>query len=707
MLRAGVIAAGSSARTKATRAPAKLRSIHVVRCSSTATSGKGGVGRRRRSTVASAASVRRDEQILVVSKNTSCVVTRKAGGNDLRSKCGRRKLSMMSPNASAGRPLGPELLRANAIAAQYLGLNSGLDPLSSVRAPPAQEYLLERGGTSSWNEHRPLLHEKGRSEALTKLIKTLLSAESNASYEDRIDTSARKAKLVDVTQEPQDEDITETVKFDEATAAVPDEWWEESELIRDQERKQAIRSMVRNANRTHEILFSLVKEGRPCANNRVHMLMSRYRQLVHTSDELAAMSKEESASRIDAKFEISLELYPRLIFALPRHDLVNKMEVLKRYTEALEGANATYSAAEAANRESVDANEDDGAEDSGDATASVRLELDPRAIFSMCDALGSYAMKNRRMPRGRADRKLNQYLLDAVCYLGDLLADLDEERYQHQCLPRLMVSALSVNFDATLWTCAEDIFWYMEEYKFPIDYKVYNHVLKLSNFRNTSAFPFWKVLKVLSHDDEARSKLDMIDVVAVLQNHFPFTDAKATKSVMRSMLSLQQAAVIEDSAASKDDGTFADSSDGTYRGIAANLDTHADRGTLNGIAAAGSIAADPDMVLMAWDLADQAGYSPSIDMYESVVRAFGAAGMQDHNAFTVLAEMEALGISPSRALIKAFGRYVRYGLIRCFVQYVSLILIIFLLKLILADLIPLCAVLFTLTLPAQDIVGPP
>lgn len=456
---------------------------------------------------------------------------------------------------------------------------------------------------------------------------------------------------------------------DASHAAVDDDDpWSEAALLRDQEEKRvqrrqreevrkAKRRLLQNARRTQAALVGM-------CSPRVGESGRTYRPHIHVESTLRHFRILVAAERDDhpimEEFGIEEGLYVQLILAMPKRFLVPKMEVLRQYVAAVEKR------ARREQQRSLDeeGDSDGSGADGGDGEVGLVLDLDARALYNCCESPGTYAHRLRK--RGTADQTANASILDSICYLGDTLINAPPET-QHYCLPRLMASALTVRSQSAAWTYAADIFWHMDEQRFPIDSRMYNHIMCNSTFRSTPYFPFWKVLKVLSHDVEARKRVDMCDVIQLLLNHFPYTDAVATKTVMRSMLSLHQPEPIEDYNNGDDDGNAATEEETISFpsfdddvSFPLNCNAHADRGVLQAVAYAGAAAGDPDMVLMAWDLADQAGYSPSAEMYESTVTAFSRAKLQDHNVFAALCEMEEAEIPVSRALIESVSTQIGF-----------------------------------------------
>ena len=591
-------------------------------------------------------------------------------------------LSAQPQDASRG---GRGLLQSNALAAQHLGPS------------PHAHQQSARGADL-------LRQDPAHSEAWTRLVQTLLYApsavidsslaingsidvqqgtialeEDDAMDEERRQKDTRQAdrsvqqteptKFVsdgwgELDQAPLQKEAANLAAVD-ATAADDDggdgpssSWWEETALLQDQEEKHAKRRMLRQAQKVQATLFSICSPRRSTENDKIYQprlhvesAMSKFRFLVRA---------ERDDHPILREFAIDVELYPRLIEAMPRRFLGPKMEILKQYVAAVEAR------AMAEQQERLNENADAAGGDGGGGEVGLVLDLDARALYKCCEAPGTYAHRQRK--RGTVDIDANAAIMDTICFLGDTLINTPLET-QRRCLPRLMASALSVKNEQSAWTYAADILWHMDQERFAIDFKLYNHILRSSTFRNTPHFPFWKVLKVLSHDVEARKIVDMCDVVQLLVNYFPYTDAAATKAVMRSMLSLHQPKPTGDDCdnekekqgeENESDATISFPSFDDDVSFPLNCNTHPDRGVLQAIAYAGAAAGDPDMVLMAWDLSDQAGYSPSAEMYESIVTAFASSVRQDHNAFAALCEMEEAEIPISRALIESFSTQVGY-----------------------------------------------
>ena len=593
----------------------------------------------------------------------------------------RRSLSSLSVQPQS-ESAGPGLLQSNALASQYLGASTSSSSLQSSRAD-----LLR--------------HDPAHSEALTRLVRTLLSApsavidsslavgvDSTVQQEETTIVQKNETGVVDgqsdqavqhkseskqegteattfvsdgwgeLDQAPLRKEAASLADDDTATNADADadtvkgdaspSWFDESALLQDQEEKHIKRKMLHNANKVQSILFSICAR-RKAENGKMYQpnlhidsAMDKFRFLVEA---------EQDGHPIMKDFVIDMKLYPMIIRALPRRFLGPKMEVLRKYVAAAEAK----ARKEQQNKLDEDGNAEGGGSKNGDV--DLILDLDSDVLYNCCEAPGAYSHRQRR--RGAFDKETNSTIMDSICFLGDTLINTPKET-QHRCLPILMASALVTKNEQNAWTYAADIFWHMDQERFPIDYKMYNHIVCNSTFRNTQHFPFWKVLKVLSHDKEARKAVDMCDVVNLLVNHFPYTDATATKSVMRSILSLHQPEPDSDGEEDDSDETITFPSFDSDVSFPLNCNTHADRGVLQAIAYAGATAGDPDMVLMAWDLADQAGYSPSAEMYESIVTAFASSHKQDHNAFAALCEMEEAEIPVSRALIESFSTQVGY-----------------------------------------------
>ena len=596
----------------------------------------------------------------------------------------KRRLSSLSAQPQS-ESAGQGLPQPNALASQYLGPSA-----SSSSSSPFQSSRADL-----------LRHDPAHSEALSRLVRTLLNAPSavidsslavgvsnstTVQHEETV-TRGGDAEVVGEQKQQVVQQMNDSVHEEKETATIVSDgrgeldqaplrkeaasladdkddaaadtdakeddssWFEESALLRDQEEKLTKRRMLRNAKKVQKILFAVcarreAENGKTYQPNlHIDSAMDKFRFLVEAERDDHPIMKD---------FAIDMDLYPMLLRAVKRRFLGPKMEVLRKYVEAAE--------AKARKEEQDKLDEDGNAEGtSGGGNVDLVLDLDPFVLYNCCESPGAYSHRLRK--RGFVDIEAKSIIMDSISFLGDTLINTPLET-QHKCLPVLMASALKTKNEQNAWTYAADIFWHMDEQRFPIDYKMYNHIVCNATFRNTPHFPFWKILKVLSHDAEARKMVDMCDVIQLLLNHFPYTDVTATKSVMRSILSLHQPQPDNESDSDEED----DESDATISfpsfdsdvSFPLNCNTHADRGVLQAIAYAGATAGDPDMVLMAWDLADQAGYSPSAEMYESIVTAFASSHRQDHNAFAAICEMEEAEIPVSRALIESFSTQVGY-----------------------------------------------
>lgn len=126
-------------------------------------------------------------------------------------------------------------------------------------------------------------------------------------------------------------------------------------------------------------------------------------------------------------------------------------------------------------------------------------------------------------------------------------------------------------------------------------------------------------------------------VLKILHNQYPFTDLTATNSILRSIQTLYKESIA----------------------AGHNLDYRVDFGTLEHATFAAARKGSTKMVLLLWDLVELFKYSPSVAMYENAIQCFVMANRQDHNAFSVLADMENNGFTPSRAIISSMNRSIR------------------------------------------------
>ena len=678
MIRSAAIQTSTAVARQGTRRARGLTpaiSTYATRCVTSSSSHAVGGRRRRKPTGVHATS------------SSAALIENHNATDDRPSRMRRRLSSLSAQQTHSDSGASPGLLQSNTLASQYLGAASAA--ASSLQSSRAD--LLR--------------HDPAHSEALTRLVRTLLNAPSaviDSSLAVGVGSTAQQEETAISMAEPDtnaieeqneqaaqhmnkseqedtrtttfvsdgwgeldqaplrkeaasladDDDIATNADADTDQGDASSPWFEEQALLQDQEEKHTKRKMLRNAKKVRDIFFSIC-EPRQAKNGKMYQprlhidsAMDKFRFLVEVEQDDHPIMKD---------FVIDMKLYPMIIRAMPRRFLGPKMEVLRKYVAAAE--------AKARNEQQKTLDEDGNAEGGSSKSGDVDLvlDLDSDVLYNCCESPGAYSHRQRK--RGSVDKDANSSIMDSICFLGDTLINTPKET-QHKCLPALMASALTTKNEQNAWTYAADIFWHMDEQRFPIDYKMYNHIACNSTFRNTQHFPFWKVLKVLAHDKEARKAVDMCDVIQLLVNHFPYTDASATKSVMRSILSLHQPEPDNendsDGEEDESDETITFPSFDSDVSFPLNCNVHADRGVLQAIAYAGATAGDPDMVLMAWDLADQAGYSPSAEMYESIVTAFASSHKQDHNAFAALCEMEEAEIPVSRALIESFSTQVGY-----------------------------------------------
>ena len=134
-------------------------------------------------------------------------------------------------------------------------------------------------------------------------------------------------------------------------------------------------------------------------------------------------------------------------------------------------------------------------------------------------------------------------------------------------------------------------------------------------------------------------------VLQALDNFFPFTDKEPVTRMLKAVLQLQQE-VVESAA---------------KQGVAVDPKSQymVDIGVLEMIGAAAASQGSSEINLLVWDMLDVLGYEPTVGIYENTVMAFAMNTFTYKEAFTVLAEMEASGHEPSRALIRSCSAHLR------------------------------------------------
>ena len=453
----------------------------------------------------------------------------------------------------------------------------------------------------------------------------------------------------------------------------------------DVEGKQRRRArLLRNANGLHRSLKDLASDCRPRRRGQGVALLRKLNQLLEMERELQRDSGCElgfgnrvgddgqseshlglSGMPSSPPFSVNLGLYSLIMRCLPADDLPKKIEVLKLNVDAIERLNARVLA-----RQELDKGPDEKAQSQPRPDFAIPVPV----YLNVCATAGRFAAGSRghakrptNEPRRRLQSDTDALILSMCEYLRDHLFTLDEAKYQRTCLPRLMAAALAAPRQAPLWALASEIFWYLDELDFPYDQATYERVVRLSNYRNASIFPFWKVLQRLSENETTRGHLSMDTLVSLLRNQYPYGDLVATKSIMRIMLMIYgddgDPCALDDRVRGRcvsherPDKSSNSSADLLPEKHQQHL--YPDRGTLESVAAAAARGHDSDMLLLAWDLGEAAGYEPSDNMYECAIQAFGGVGMQDHKALAVLAEMEEMGRTPSRFVIRSFARYIK------------------------------------------------
>jgi hypothetical protein len=182
------------------------------------------------------------------------------------------------------------------------------------------------------------------------------------------------------------------------------------------------------------------------------------------------------------------------------------------------------------------------------------------------------------------------------------------------------------------------------------------HLLSFSRFNRQADLPFEDVLVRMVN---AGRRPRPVIVLNVLDNLFPFTGTNVVATTLGAILRLQQQ-VVE---SARDNRQRID------RDNIQRNQYFVDIRTLEMIGAAAASQGNSDVNLLVWDMLDVLGYEPSEAIYENTVTAFAMNTFTYREAFTVLAEMEARGFKPSRALLRSFSLHVRYVTLSVYLVY--------------------------------------
>jgi hypothetical protein len=173
----------------------------------------------------------------------------------------------------------------------------------------------------------------------------------------------------------------------------------------------------------------------------------------------------------------------------------------------------------------------------------------------------------------------------------------------------------------------------MIQHNFDVGAGYWEHLLSMSRYFRQKDLPYASILRRIV--DMGR-RPDPVTALAALENLFPYTDVDATYTALKAIVDLQSTAKPED-----------------------DFQYMVDISALEVIGAAAARRGHFVLCLLIWDLVDLLGYKPTEAIFENTIMAFAVEPTTYGNAFTVMAEMEANGYEPSRALIRGFSVNLR------------------------------------------------
>jgi len=217
-----------------------------------------------------------------------------------------------------------------------------------------------------------------------------------------------------------------------------------------------------------------------------------------------------------------------------------------------------------------------------------------------------------------------------------------ERAGQELCCPVLVSALLEQRSVHMGYEFAEPIYSYIMREQFAVPDGWFIHLLSYSKYNRQYDLPFDDVLE--QSMTRGRHPPPAI-VLHALDNFFPFTNVETVARYLKSVIQLQQSVV--------------ENAKKAGRPVHPTEQYWVDIGTLEMIGAGAASQGSSDINLLIWDMLDLLGYEPTVGIYENTVVAFAMNTFTYKEAFTVLAEMEAAGFEPSRAVIRSCSRHVR------------------------------------------------
>ena len=220
--------------------------------------------------------------------------------------------------------------------------------------------------------------------------------------------------------------------------------------------------------------------------------------------------------------------------------------------------------------------------------------------------------------------------------LHDVLLRMDRS-HQQELFPKLLLAVVQQQA-YHVGTTARPIYRTILEHDIELSPAQWEAILAKTRYsRLESCLPFAEILSRLVVQDGHAVQPEI--ATRTLQNLAPFLDVEATTQAVHAILEL-----------SKKDSP--------------HTIAMVDYGTLEAISSSAARTGSTELGLAVWELLEQMGYEASEAIYENMIQTFAMSYRQDQYLFACLAEMEARGYKPHRALIRGVSRSLRFSVKR-------------------------------------------
>ena len=201
---------------------------------------------------------------------------------------------------------------------------------------------------------------------------------------------------------------------------------------------------------------------------------------------------------------------------------------------------------------------------------------------------------------------------------------LDSEG-QSRCIP-VLVSALAMQRAVRVGHFAKRLYYHMMEHGFSVTEGYWEHLLSMSKYNRQKDLPF---AEIMQRSVEVGWRSNPATILHALENMYPFRKTEDVCIALRAIATLQT-----------------QQSDDSYEYIV-------DLGTLDSLSSMSAQTGNIDLNMLVWELVDIYGYQPTMSLYENTICCFASRRETYPNAFSVMAEMEANGMTISRGLIRS------------------------------------------------------